>query len=270
MLNFFINSLIWALNIISIIFTFVPEAYFEKQKFLPYSDEVNIIFNRLLALGIILLLTIIIKAMYLWLRKSVCIKGHNYRIKIEYKDLFHMNNCKKVINFDECFTTTVGSNPSDINENSVCGQFLRNHPISNMQQLIDDAHLKPIKRKSKYQGKTRYQSGKLVPHGDFLLMSFAKLNESGSGELTHDEFLDCLSVLWKEIDKYYGQMDVCMPILGSGVTRMGDESLTQQKLLDIIIESYKLSAHKLKPPCQLHIICKKRDDFSLNKIGETI
>lgn len=90
------------------------------------------------------------------------------------------------------------------------------------------------------------------------------------GELTHNEFLDCLSVLWKEIDKYYGQMDVCMPILGSGVTRMGDESLTQQKLLDIIIESYKLSAHKLKPPCQLHIICKKRDDFSLNKIGETI
>lgn len=47
-----------------------------------------------------------------------------------------------------------------------------------------------------------------------------------------------------------------MPILGSGVTRMGDESLTQQKLLDIIIESYKLSAQKLKPPCQLHIICK--------------
>ena len=47
---------------------------------------------------------------------------------------------------------------------------------------------------------------------------------------------------------------------------MGNESLTQQKLLDIIIKSYSLSQHKLKLPCKLHIICKEREGFSLNEI----
>lgn len=127
-----------------------------------------------------------------------------------------------------------------------------------------------MRSKSKFQSKTRYESGKLVPYNDFLLMSFAKLNENGRGEMNHDDFIECLSLLWKEIDTHYGQKNVCISILGSGVTYMGDESLSQQKLLDIIIASYKLSAHKIKLPYQLFIICKESDDFSLNKIGESI
>ncbi|WP_374118375.1 macro domain-containing protein [uncultured Fusobacterium sp.] len=34
------------------------------------------------------------------------------------------------------------------------------------------------------------------------------------------------------------QKNVCIPILGSGVTRMDNVLLTQQELLDIIIGSY--------------------------------
>jgi hypothetical protein len=63
---------------------------------------------------------------------------------------------------------------------------------------------------------------------------------------------------------------VCIPILGSGITRFEDKLLTQQELLDIILASYKLSSHKIKPPYQLHIVCKKGDDFSLNRIGEKL
>jgi len=139
-----------------------------------------------------------------------------------------------------------------------------------MQTLINNAQLKPAKGKSKYKNKERYESGKLVPNGDYLLMAFAKLNKEGLGEFSRDEFIDCLSMLWKEINKYYGQKDVCIPILGSGVTRGEIAALTQQELLDIIIVSYKLSAHKIKSPRQLHIVCKKCDDFSLNKIGQSI
>ena len=178
---------------------------------------------------------------------------------------------EKVINFDECFTTSVGNAPSNINPESICGQYLQKKPIQDMQTLIDNAHLKPAKSKSKYQNKERYDSGKLVPSDDYLLMAFAKLDKDGLGRFfSYDEFLDCLNMLWKEIDKYYGQEDVCIPVLGSGVTRMDGSSLTQQELLDIIIGSYRLSAHKIKSPCQLHIVCKKRDDFSLNKIGENM
>lgn len=261
-----------ALSIITVVFTFVPETIFGKYKFLSnVSDEVNIVLTRVMAFIAVLVLSIIINALYLFCRRSIHIKGKNYSIQIKYGDLLKMHDCKKVIPFDECFTTSVGDLPSQIKPDSICGQYLKENPIQNMQILIDNTQLKTAKSKSKYQNKERYDSGKLVPNGDYLLMAFAKLDKDGLGRFfSRDEFLDCLSTLWKEIDKYYGQKDVCIPVLGSGITRMNDASLTQQELLDIIIESYRLSAHKIKSPCKLYIVCKKRDDFSLNKIGENI
>lgn len=275
MINFLKKSSTWALSIITLVFTFVPEICFGKFELLSNaSEEANIVLTRALAFVVVLVLSIIGNALYLRFRRRIRIKGNNYSIQIEYGDLLKMRACKKVINFDECFTTNVGDAPSEIKPGSICGQYLRSNPIQDMQSLIDKAHLKPAKSKSKYQNKERYDSGKLVPNGDDLLMAFAKLDEDGLGRFfSRDEFLDCLSILWKEIDKYYAQKDVCIPILGSGITRMDGESsasLTQQELLDIIIWSYKLSPYKIKSPYQLHIVCKKRDDFSLNKIGENM
>lgn len=272
MIKFLKKSNTWALSIITVVFTFVPESIFGKCKLLlNYSEEENIVLTRVLAFIAMLVLSIIINALYLFCRRSIRIKGNNYSIQIKYGDLLKMSDCRKVIPFDECFTTNVGDSPSYIKPKSICGQYLKENPIQDqdMQILIYNAQLRPAKSKSRYQNKERYDSGKLVPNGDYLLMAFAKLDKDGLGRLTYDEFLDCLSMLWKEIDKYYGQKDVCVPILGSGVTRMG-VSLTQQQQLEIIIGSYRLSAHKIKPPYQLHIVCKKCDGFDLNKIGENM
>lgn len=271
MLKFLKKSSAWTVSIISGIFTVVPESFFARIELLSnVSDEVNIILSRALAFILVLVVVIIIMAWYLSCRESVRIKGHNYSIKIVYGDLFQIGSCKKVIPFDECFTTSIGDYPSDIKRSSVCGQYLEANPIQDMQKLIDATKLNPVKSKSKYQKKTRYESGKLVPNGNYLLMAFAKLDEKGLGELTRDEFLDGLSTLWREIDTYYGQENVCIPILGSGITRMKGESLTQQQLLDIIIASYRLSPRKIKAPYQLYIVCQKQENFSLNKIGENM
>ncbi|EBU8678155.1 hypothetical protein DLR30_23350 [Salmonella enterica subsp. enterica serovar Parkroyal] len=271
MLKFLKKSGTWTLSIISFIFTLVPESIFGKYTLLQnISAAENIIFTRVLVFIFIFVLSIVMNAMYLLCRRSILIKGNNYSIQIKYGDLFKARSCKKVIPFDECFTTSVGSAPSNVNPDSICGQYLKDNPIQDMQSLIDNTQLKPAKRKSKYQNKERYDSGKLVPHGDYLLMAFAKLNKIGLGALSRNEFLDCLSTLWEEIDKYYGQKDVCIPVLGSGVTRMVEASLTQQELLDIIIGSYRLSTCKIKPPYKLYIVCKRRNDFSLNKIGENM
>ena len=260
-----------ALSITTGIFTFVPEACFSRGILvINISEQTAIMLNRLLTLVVVFVLTVAISAWWLHHRKRITIKGDSYSIQVEYGNLFEISDCKKVVAFDECFTTKVGDNPSDVNPDSVCGQFLQRHPMENIQSLIDSINLKPAKGKSKFQGKTKYESGKLVPFEDYLLLSFAKLNSGGSGELTRDEFLECLSILWREIEMYYGQKDVALPILGSGVTRMGDDSLNQQKLLDIIIASYKLSSHKIKKPYQLRIVCKESDDFSLNRVGESV
>jgi len=265
------RSKTYAFAIISAIFTFVPEALLGKYKlFDKCSDEINIILIRILIFITIFILSIVLNAIYLKFRRKIYIKGHNYSICIKYGDILKMNKCKNVVPFDECFTTSVGNLPSNIKPDSICGQYLSKNPIQDIQVLIDNIHLQPAKNKSKYQNKVCYTSGKLVPNGNDLLLAFAKLDKDGLGHLTREEYLDSLSVLWKEIDKYYGQKDVCIPVLGSGVTRINDTSFTQQELLDMIICSYKLSGNKIKYPYKLYIICKKRDDFSLNKIGESV
>ena len=165
--------------------------------------------------------------------------------------------------------TKVGNAPGEIKPGSICGQYLQKYPSTDMQSLLDGIQLKP-KGKSKYQNKEKYESGRLIPVNEFLLLSFAKLDKEGLGRMTREELNECLQILWTELDKYYGQQDVCIPILESGITRMDDTSLMQQELLDIIIASYKLSAAKIKKPSKLYIVCKRTDDFSLNRIGNYI
>lgn len=269
MIKFFKHVLTLALSIVTLVFTFVPEALFGHCKLFPNaSDEVNIMVNRVIFTGIVVVFVTIGYVIYRRCRKKVCIKGKNYSIKVSYGDIFDLPACKKVIPFDECFSTEVGHEPAQVKPSSICGQYLTKYPIADIHALIDKAQLKPYKGKSKYNNQERYEPGRLVPNGNYLLMAFTKLDKDGLGRMTRDEYLECLSILWQEIDKHYGQTDVCISILGSGTTRIGDNELTQQELLDMIIGSYKLSANKLKVPSTLHIVCKRRDDFSLNRIGE--
>ena len=281
MIDLLKKSVACAFAIISAVFTFVPEGIFgkvmlisedvlKKITFESYTLEINIIVNRTLTFVIVWFIAALGYKGYLCLRKKVSIKGNNYKITVEYDDLLKMKKCKRVINFDECFSTHVGTDPADIKATSICGQYLTANPNLNIQSLLSNSQLKPLKTKSKYQSKERYESGRIVPNGDDLLLAFAKLDKNGLGRFfTRDEYLECLSILWEEIDKYYGQQDVCIPILGAGLTRFdggSGASIPQQELLDMIIWSYKLSSHKIKSPCKLRIICRKDEDFSLNKI----
>ena len=199
-------------------------------------------------------------------RKSTFIHGKNYTIEIKYGDIFKETNNKKVIPFDECFTSDVGDEPQQINASSLCGQFLLKNPNLDMQtELLKMEYCK--KGKSKYMGLDRYETGRLLPFGEYLLMSFAKLNKDGLGCMTFSDYLNGLSILWEELDKYYNQKDVCIPILGSGVTRFKDINLEKQELLDVIIASYKLSKNKIHKPNKLVIVCSK-GAISMDKIGE--
>ena len=285
MIDTFRKSGACAFAIISIVFTFVPETVFARVALIPENtlsqftwvqnniSEINIILNRVISFLIIWAVSAIVCEGYRYGRNSIKIKGCNYKIVVEYGDLLKTKKCKRVINFDECFTTQVGTNPAEIKPSSVCGQYLNSHPYLDIRSLISNANLKPLKSKSKYHHKERYEPGRLVPNGDDLLLAFAKLDKSGLGKLTRNEYLECLSILWEEIDKYYGQKDVCIPILGAGVTRMDGGSgaaIPKQELLDMMIWSYRLSSHKIKSPYKLRIICKRSEDFSLDKIDSQV
>jgi hypothetical protein len=281
--NFFGKSLTVAFAVTTGIFTFVPESVFGEcewieQELLTKSqwfsalsaEDINVIISRLLCFVLVWLGTCMVFAIFLGLRQWTTIMGNNYSIRVEYGDILQKRNCKRVINFDECFTDQVGSAIADINPTSICGQYLLAHPDLNMQQLIDASNAKPARSKSKYQSKPRYDSGTIVPNGDDLLMAFAKLDERGKGRFfTRDEYLECLDLLWREIEYYYSEKNVCIPVLGAGTTSFeGGEgaAISQQELLDMMIMSYKLSSHKIKAPHKLRIICRQNRGFSINRI----
>ncbi len=272
-----------AFGIATGIFTFVPEAFFGKYewvtqitlkqyKWFAFCDaqDINIIISRLVCFLLVWIGTSLLYGAFLKFRRWTTIKGQNYSIKVEYGNILKKRKCKRVISFDECFTTQVGNATADINPNSICGQYLSLHPNLDVQQLIETAQITPARSKSKYQHKTRYDPGTIVPNGDDLLMAFAKLDERGKGRFfSRDEYIKCLDLLWKELENYYSEKDVCVPILGAGTTSFDGGSgapISQQDLLNMMIWSYKLSSHKIKAPYKLRIVCKKNSDFSINNI----
>lgn len=278
------KSWIWTAAVVSALFTFVPEALFNFRAWIPtavienseflkaHVDEINIVISKIATFAIVFVVAMFVRIVYMAVRRKVVIKGNNYIIQVEYGDLFKKSsNSKRVISFDECFSTHVGNAPEDINPNSICGQYLSSHPDLNMKALIEQSDIKEARSASKFKRKTRYESGTVIPYEDDLLLAFAKLDEKGLGRFeSRDDYLNCLSRLWEELDCYYGQKDVCIPVLGAGVTRFesaSGASLSQQELLDIIILSYRLNSHKIKKPNKLRIICRKSDDFSINRIG---
>lgn len=267
-----------AFTITSAFISFVPESMYLKIKagikniecISKVQNGCFILICRLLILVVVLLFCIAFGISFrtTWRRRRL--QGKNYSIIVQYGNLFKKKNCKKIINFDECFTTRVGESPSDIKSDSICGQYLLENPDLNIKKLITDSGLKALNKKSECQKQDCYSPGSIVPNGDDLLMSFAKLSSNGLGKMSYDEYLMCLENLWKNINKYYGSKSVCMPILGSGRTMFDGVQPSQQELLDIMIESYKLSRSKIKLPHKLYIICHKSEHFKLYKIGQTI
>lgn len=263
--NFLKKGCAIATAIVSATFTVVPEELFKHGFILcGWSDTLVIVTNRLIFCTVAFILSCIGYLYYLKLRRSVTVSGKTATIKIEYADLFKVKKGKKLINFDECYSTNVGDRPEDIKPGSVCGQYLAKYPIDDIQSLIQSYGIQSV-GVSRYANKPRYESGTIIPRDKFLLMAFAKLDERGLGNMTYGEYLDCLDKLWEQIDIYHGTDDVYLPILGSRITRF-DKDLSQQELLDIMIASYRLSPKRMKRPNVLHIVCKKREGFSLNGI----
>ena len=283
MIDFILKSVALAFGIVTGIFTFVPETFFGEYEWVTKealeqykcfmcldAQDVNIVISRLVCLLFVWIGTSLLYVAFLMLRRWITIKGQNYSIRVEYGNILKKRNCKRVISFDECYTTQVGNATADINPDSICGQYLSLHSDLNVKQLIEAAQISPARSKSKYQHRTRYDSGTIVPNGDDLLMAFAKLDERGKGRFfSRDGYLKCLDLLWKELENYYSGKDVCVPILGDGTTAFdggAGASIPQQDLLDMMIWSYKLSSHKIKAPHKLRIVCKKKSGFSINNI----
>ena len=154
------RALTWAFGVFSVLMTFLPESFFcfcqiVKEEMLNNiswidADTCNITLARGLVFLGLFALSVLLSWVYSQKRKEVKIKGNNYSIVVEYGDLLKKENCQRVINFDECFTTKVGRGPAVIKEDSICGQYLTQNPQLNVGELISTSGVQPCRRKSKY------------------------------------------------------------------------------------------------------------------------
>lgn len=195
-------------------FPFLPEAIFSIAHSWDYlSDYWGYTINKvifLLLIGIIWGIVLFIIRIF---RKKITIKGHNFKVIVEYGDLLKQKRCKKVISY----ITEVGDAINQIKPTSLCGQFLQNHRV-NIFSLLSNNNLKPERRRSEYNGQICYEAGTLLPYDEFLLMAFGKLDKNGRAVMSREEYLSCLSNFWKDIDKYYAQKDVAILLIKLGKT----------------------------------------------------
>lgn len=276
------RGLVLSFAVFSVLMTFLSESIFsncsivnkeiiESSKYFSWLDvdAFNITIMKFLVFAALMVGAILISCGYSLIRKER-IEGNNYSILVEYGNLLKKKKGQKLINFDECFTSTVGIRTADIKKDTVCGQYLIQNPNLNVQALIATSGVKPCRRKSKYNNLTCYEPGTIVANGDDLLMAFTRLESNGkSMKFTVEEYLKCLSLLWEEIDNNYNNKDVYIPVLGSGVARFENgisQSISKQELVDLMVSSYKLSPHKLKNKNTLHIVCRRSADFSMDKV----
>lgn len=275
LINPYQNILRLSATVVSFVFALLPDNVSNIIKIYPYcSDYINAICFKVILAVIIGVFVCLFLNILRHFCSSRLINGRNYSIRVQYGNLFdEKNNGKIVIPFDECFTVLVDDNdPGAINSKSICGQYLKANSLNSsvMIELIHKAGLRSMQEKSRYKGKVCYETGSIVPKGKWLLLAFSKIDESGRARMSYDDYVKTLKRLWCELDRYYGQKDIYIPILGSGTTRIDGYNYTKQELLDIIIGTYKLSPYKLKLPNKLHIICENNGDISLTKIGKSI
>lgn len=252
------------------IYTFIEQDTIERYLHTINYQDINIGICKILCISVLFIISAVISYISKLYKNSILIEFDNCYINVEYGDIFKTLNCKRVINFDECFTTQIGDAIDDIKADSICGQYLTTHMGLDVQNLIKKFNIAPAANRSRYKNLVCYESGTIVPNGNDLLMAFAKLDEKGKGRFfSRDEYLECLNKLWQELECYYAQKDVCIPILGSGITSFdgwSGVSISQQELLNTIICSYKLSSHKIKYPYKLRIICREDKNFTFDKI----
>lgn len=69
--------------------------------------------------------------------------------------------------------------------------------------------------------------------------------------------------MWRQLNTYYAQLTINVPLLGDGITRILDNtSITKQELLEIMLETLKISKMTFKEPSEINVVLYSGDNNS--------
>lgn len=196
--------------------------------------------------------------------RSMNIDGSPLEVKVG--DIFQEGELR-AINFNEYFDTVVDDKL--IARSSLNGVFINNHvadvaaldkAIAENQSLVKDGN----ESKRTTGKKIRYKLGSIHAYGDNLLVAFSKFNKNNMAELSMREYINCLMTFWNEIDRVYAGKSVAVPLMGAGITRFKDATVSEQELLDLLIWSFKISRVKFKYPAKVVIVISESVKDKIN------
>lgn len=224
----------------------------------------------------IFLFILVLVYLFLWI-KANCIKKiklniNNSVVEIKEGDIFKEDGLK-VIGFNEYFDTQVDN--KIISEKTLNGMYI-NRFINNVEKLdLEMQENKYLEKKkstlneSRVEGKKqKYTLGTIFKDKEYLLTAFSKFDDDNRAYLMMKDYIDFLISFWNEIDIIYNGESVCIPLMGSGITRFKEYSLSDQELLELLVWSFKISRNKFPYPSKVSIIIhsSKRDKINLYKL----
>lgn len=267
-LEYFYEISGWLGTILSFIFIFIN---------LPESPEMKLLL-------LFLLLIIIFPFLYFGIsqfnkrRQHISLKINNTDFVIKIGDIFNEKKSLKVIPFNEYFDTDVEN--EIISDKTLNGFFIEEfykNNVSDLNDAISDS-LKNQKLKSKknysraFGKKDYYKLGTIAKiDKDYLLTALTHFDHNNNTHLEIDEYVSFLMTFWNEVSKLYNGSNITMPIIGNGMTQFkfhgNITTINAQKLIELIIWTYKSSNIKLKSKITIVIYDKDEDNADINLLA---
>lgn len=202
------------------------------------------------------------------------LKINQTKFVIKFGDLFSEQGLK-TIPFNEYFDTEVSDEIISIK--TLNGIFLKDK-VSDVRQvdykIENDIECKKniiaINKKRVHGKKTIYKLGTSVRFDDYILVAFSKFDEQNRAYLGLADYLSCLVNYWSETNRIYNGENIVLPLMGTGITRlMCGNSITYQKALEIIIQTFEYSNLAFSHDCKITLVIseKLKSEINLYNIG---
>ena len=206
--------------------------------------------------------------------KSIELKYAESSIEIKQGNIF-ANEYKnkdtiRVFAFNEYFDTLV--NNKIISTQSLNGQFISKEvqDINKLdREISEDTHLLKMKvgtNKNRIGGKTtKYKLGSIYKYSEnVLLTALSHFDDENKAYLSVQDYIRFLINFWDEINNFYAGKTIVITLLGSGITRLDNNTYSSNQILEMILWTFYLRRIKFKKPAKLVILIEKSANKNIN------
>ena len=166
-------------------------------------------------------------------------------LTVKFGDLFSEDG-NKIISCNEYFDSIVDEKliSSKTLHGQVMNKYITDIKDFDKKIIADKGCINSIVgiNKNKHDGKqTQYKLGTCFKFDQFIFVAFSKFDSQYQAYLDLPDYLFCLANFWTELNRVYNGENIVVPLMGSGLTRLANNSLSEQQQLQLLIDSLKYS-----------------------------